>query len=303
LLGEFEHGWKEYEWGWQCGERGHARKYTQPTWLGDFPITGKALLIHPEQGFGDLIQFSRYIPMLEKLGATIILEAPASLVGLMNSLSPKVKIIKEGDPFPHFDFVCPVMSLPFALKTTLESIPANIPYLSVSEFKKDFWKHKLGNKTKPRIGIVWSGSMTNRIDNNPCARRNIPLEQMNPLFDLPFEFHVLQKEFRPEDQSILAGLNHLHLHHDDLMDFSDTAALIEEMDLVISVCTSVAHLSGALGHPTWVLLPYSADYRWLVNRNDSPWYPTVAIFRTQSIGDWSSVISNIIVQLKVKFAN
>ena len=303
LLGEFEQGWKEYEWGWQCGERGQVRKYTQPTWLGDFPITGKALLIHPEQGFGDLIQFSRYIPMLEKLGATIILEAPASLVGLMNSLSPKVKIIKEGDPFPHFDFVCPVMSLPFALKTTLESIPANIPYLSVSEFKKDFWKHKLGNKTKPRIGIVWSGSMTNRIDNNPCARRNIPLEQMSPLFDLPFEFHVLQKEFRPEDQSILAGLNHLHLHHDDLMDFSDTAALIEEMDLVISVCTSVAHLSGALGHPTWVLLPYSADYRWLVNRNDSPWYPTVAIFRTQSIGDWSSVISNIIVQLKVKFAN
>jgi hypothetical protein len=173
----------------------------------------------------------------------------------------------------------------------------------VSEFKKDFWKHKLGNKTKPRIGIVWSGSMTNRIDHNPFARRNIPLAQMNPLFDLPFEFHVLQKEFRSEDQSVLAGLNHLHLHHDDLIDFSDTAALIEEMDLVISVCTSVAHLSGALGHPTWVLLPYSADYRWLVDRNDSPWYPTVALFRTQNVGDWSSVISNIIAQLKVKFAN
>jgi hypothetical protein len=303
LLGEFEQGWKEYEWGWQCGERGQARKYTQPTWLGDFPITGKVLLIHPEQGFGDLIQFSRYVPLLEKLGATIILEASASLVDLMNSLSLKVRVIKEGDPFPHFDFVCPVMSLPFALKTALDSIPANIPYLSVSEFKKDFWKHKLGNKTKPRIGIVWSGSMTNRIDHNPFARRNIPLAQMTPLFDLPFEFHVLQKEFRPEDQSVLAGLNHLHLHHDDLIDFSDTAALIEEMDLVISVCTSVAHLSGALGQPTWVLLPYSADYRWLVDRNDSPWYPTVSLFRTQNVGDWSSVISNIIAQLKVKFAN
>ena len=303
LLGEYEQGWQEYEWGWQSGERGQPRKYGQPTWLGDYSIAGKTLLVHPEQGFGDLIQFSRYVPLLENLGATVILEASASLVDLMSSLSPNIKVIKEGDPLPHFDFVCPVMSLPLALKTSLESIPANIPYLSVSEFKKGFWQQKLGNKTKLRIGIVWSGSMTNKIDNNRCARRNIPLEQMQPLFELPFEFHVLQKEFRPEDQSILASLNHLYLHQDDLIDFSDTAALIEEMDLVISVCTSVAHLSGALGHPTWVLLPYSADYRWLVDRDDSPWYPTVGLFRSQKIGDWSEVISNVIAKLKVQFSS
>ena len=303
LLGQYEQGWKEYEWGWQCGERGQARKYSQPTWLGDSPIKGKTLLIHPEQGFGDLIQFSRYIPLLEKLGVTVILEASASLVDLMTSLSPDVMVVKPGDPLPHFDFVCPVMSLPLALKTTLESIPANIPYLSVSKSKKVFWKHKLGNKTKPRIGIVWSGSMTNKIDNNPCARRNIPLAQLKPLFELPFEFHVLQKEFRPEDQSDLATLNHLHLHQDDLTDFSDTAALIEEMDLVISVCTSVAHLSGALGHPTWVLLPYSADYRWLIDRDDSPWYPTVELFRSQKIGEWSEVISKAIAKLRVQFSS
>ena len=303
LLGQYEQGWNEYEWGWQCGERGQVRKYTQPTWLGDSPIKGKTLLIHPEQGFGDLIQFSRYVPLLEKLGATVILEASASLVDLMTSLSSDVMVIKPGDPLPHFDFVCPVMSLPLALKTSLESIPANIPYLSVSKSKKDFWQQKLGNKTKPRIGIVWSGSMTNKIDNNPCARRNIPLEQLQPLFELPFEFHAMQKELRPEDQSVLSSLNHLHLHHEDLMDFSDTAALIEEMDLVISVCTSVAHLSGALGHPTWVLLPYSADYRWLIDRDDSPWYPTVELFRSQKIGEWSEVISNVIAKLKVHFSS
>ena len=303
LLGEYEQGWKEYEWGWQCGERGNPRQYTQPTWLGDSPISGKTLLIHAEQGFGDLIQFSRYVPLLESLGAKVILEVSASLVDLMSTLSPNVKVIKQGDPLPHFDLVCPVMSLPLALKTTLETIPANIPYLSVSASKKNSWQQKLGSKTKPRLGIVWSGSMTNKIDNNRCARRNIPLDQMLPLFKLPFEFHLLQKEFRPEDQSVLATLNHLYLHQDDLMDFSDTAALIEEMDLVISVCTSVAHLSGALGQSTWVLLPYSADYRWLVDRDDSPWYPTVELFRSQKIGDWSEVMSNVIAKLKVQFSS
>ena len=301
LLGEYEQGWKEYEWGWQCGERGQARKYTQQTWLGDSAIAGKTVLIHPEQGFGDLIQFCRYVPLLENIGAKVILEVSAALVDLMTTLSPNVKVIKQGDLLPNFDLVCPVMSLPLAFKTKVETIPANVPYLSVSESKKHSWQQKLGSKTKPRIGIVWSGSMTNKIDNNLCARRNIPLEQIQSLFEMPFEFHVLQKEFRPEDQSALATLNHLHLHQDDLMDFSDTAALIEEMDLVISVRTSVAHLSGALGHCTWVLLPYSADYRWLVDRDDSPWYPTVALFRSQKIGDWSEVISNVIAKLKVRF--
>ena len=297
LLGEYEQGWKEYEWGWQCGERGEPRKYTKPTWLGQEPIAGKTLLINPEQGFGDLIQFSRYVPMLEKLGAKVILEAPASLVELMASLSPTVNVIKEGEALPTFDVVCPVMSLPLALKTTTEAIPANIPYLSVSDAKKQFWQDKLGTKTKPRIGIVWSGSMTNEIDNNLCARRNIPLEQLKPLFELPLEFHVLQKDIRPEDQQILETLTQLHQHQAELKDFTDTAALIQEMDIVISVCTSVAHLSGALGHNTWVLLPYSADYRWMTNEKDSPWYPSVELFRSEKIGDWSEVVQQAKMKL------
>jgi len=137
LLGEYEQGWKEYEWGWQCSERGEPRKFNQPTWLGDESIAGKTILIHPEQGFGDLIQFSRYVPMLEKLGAKVILEAPASLLELMATLSPTVTVIKVGESLPAFDVVCPVMSLPLALKTKLETIPAKIPYLSVSEAKNN----------------------------------------------------------------------------------------------------------------------------------------------------------------------
>ena len=289
LLGEYEQGWKEYEWGWQCGERGTPRKYSQPTWLGEEPIAGKTILIHPEQGFGDLIQFSRYVPMLEKLGANVILEAPASLVELMESLSPTVTVIKAGETLPAFDVVCPVMSLPLALNTTLQTIPANLPYLSVSDAKKQYWQARLGQKTKPRIGIVWSGSMTNPIDNNLCARRNIPLEQLKPLFELKLDFHVLQKDIRPEDQPILESLTHVNCHQDELRDFADTAALIQEMDVVISVCTSVAHLSGALGHKTWVLLPYSADYRWMLNVKDSPWYPNIELIRSEKIGDWADV--------------
>lgn len=301
LLGEYEKGWKEYEWGWHCGERGKPRQYSQPTWLGEEPIAGKTLLVHAEQGFGDLIQFSRYVTMLEKLGANVILEAPASLVELMASLSSKLTVIKEGDVLPTFDVVCPVMSLPLALKTTLETIPASIPYLSVSDAKKQYWQAKLGANTKPRIGIVWSGSMTNQIDNNLCARRNIPLAELKPLFELPLEFHVLQKDIRPEDQSTLDSLTQLHCHLEELQDFADTAAIIQEMDLVISVCTSVAHLSGALGHQTWVLLPYSADYRWMTNEKDSPWYPSVQLIRSEKIGDWSDVIQQTTQKLKITF--
>jgi tetratricopeptide (TPR) repeat protein len=302
LLGEYEQGWKEYEWGWQCGERGKPRQYSQPTWLGAEPIAGKTILIHPEQGFGDLIQFSRYVPMLENLGANVILEAPASLVELMASLSSKLTVIKEGDALPAFDVVCPVMSLPLALKTTLKTIPANTPYLRESESKKQYWQAKLGVKTRPRIGIVWSGSMTNQIDNNLCARRNIPLEQLKPLFELPLEFHVLQKDIRPEDKPTLESLTQLHCHQEELKDFADTAAIIQEVDLVISVCTSVAHLSGALGHNTWVLLPYSADYRWMLNENESPWYPNIELIRGKKIGNWSDIVQKTIQKLKASLS-
>jgi ADP-heptose:LPS heptosyltransferase len=210
-------------------------------------------------------------------------------------------VIKEGESLPSFDLVCPIMSLPLAFKTTVKNIPASIPYLKVEKNRKTFWKKNLGKKTLPRIGIVWSGSMTNKIDNNPLAKRNIPLKQLRSIFDLPLEFHILQKEIRPEDEVTLKSLNNINNHQKELNNFSDTAALIQEMDLVISVCTSTAHLSGALGQHTWILLPYSADYRWMLNQNNSPWYPTVELFRKNKPLEWDGLISDVENKLKTKY--
>jgi hypothetical protein len=300
LLGEYEIGWKEYEWGWQSGERGEPRKFSQPTWLGNESIFGKTLFIYREQGLGDLIHFCRYIPLLEELGAKIILEAPLSLFDLMKSLSLSAIVVKEGESLPSFDLVCPIMSLALAFKTTIKNIPATIPYLRVEKTKKIFWEKKLGIKILPRIGIVWSGSLTNKIDNNLLTRRFIPLKQFQSIFNLPLEFHILQKEIRPEDQVILKSLNNVNDHQKELNDFSDTAAVIQEMDLVISICTSVAHLSGALGQHTWILLPYSADYRWMT-QNNSPWYPTVELFRKTKPLEWDELILNVENKLKAKY--
>ena len=299
-LGNYEQGWKLYEWGWPAGERGTPRKFSQPTWLGEENIAGKTLFIYPEQGLGDFIQFCRYVPMVEALGAKVILEVPKPLISLVKTLKGNFSIVEEGQALPDFDMVCPVMSLPLAFKTTLQTVPAKVPYLFADQAKREDWRQKLGAKTKPRIGIVWSGSLTNKIDLNPASRRYIPLAELKSLFDLPVEFHVLQKDFREEDKALLPSLEQLHLH--ELTDFASTAALIEEMDLVISVCTSVAHLSGALGKETWVLLPYTVDYRWLLEREDSPWYPTVKLLRQNKISDWSEQLTAVTDSIKTKFS-
>jgi Tfp pilus assembly protein PilF len=300
LMGEYDQGWQLYEYGWACGERGKPRDFSQPKWLGEEPIACKTLLIHSEQGLGDTLQFCRYALLAEAAGANVILEVQFPLVPLLKTLSERIAVIPKGSELPDFDFYCPVMSLPLAFRTTLENIPNNVPYLHVDETKRKEWATRLGVKTKPRVGLVWSGSMTNPIDNNPCCRRNIPLEQLKSLFSLPIEFHSLQKEYRSEDDTLLSSLN-IHLHHDELNDFAETAALVTQMDLVISVCTSVAHLAGAIGHRTWVLLPYSPDYRWMLGRDDSLWYPSVTLFRQDTIGDWSQVTREVEKGLKRVF--
>jgi len=296
LAGDYEEGWRLYEWGWKSGERGSTRQFFQPLWLGEQQVAGKTLLIRAEQGLGDFIQFCRYVPMVEALGARVVLEVPASLVSLLATLPGHFTVVEKGQPLPEFDLHCPVMSLPLALKTTVASIPADIPYFYVDAHKQEMWRQRLGARTKPRIGLVWSGSTT-QIDLNPCSKRSLPLEALQPLLRLPLEFHALQKEIRPEDAAMLARWPQLRVHQDELHDFSDTAALIGEMDLVISVCTSVAHLAGALCRPLWVMLPYSPDYRWMLERTDSPWYPTATLFRQTAIGDWSGVAGKIAKQL------
>jgi hypothetical protein len=188
--------------------------------------------------------------------------------------------------------------LPLAFKTTIKTIPAEVPYLYASTDRKKKWQQQLGTKIIPRVGLVWSGSINHKNDFN----RSISFETFGPLFNLPVEFHCLQKEIRTNDEIALESNSKIIIHTDLLIDFSDTAALIETMDLVISVDTSVSHLAGALGKPVWILLPYAPDYRWMLDKNDTPWYPTAQLFRQSKIGDWVSLINQIRDELLVFFA-
>ncbi len=297
LTGEYEEGWELYEWGWKCSERGQVRNFNQPLWLGSESIKGKTLLIHSEQGLGDVIQFCRYIPMVEKMGAKVILEVHSSLIPLLSSLEGNFLMVENGHELPYFDVFCPIMSLPLAFKTSINTIPNQVPYLYVNPDKKEIWKERFVSKIRPRIGLAWSGSKTNKNDRN----RSIPLELFESLLKLPYEFHSLQKELTNHELAMISKLNNITLHHHELDDFSDTAALVNEMDLVISVDTSVAHLAGALGKQFWLMLPYNPDYRWMDDRIDNPWYPSATLYRQDKMRNWSTVISDISKSLNALF--
>ena len=289
LIGDLAEGLRLYEWRWKTEfQKGYYREYSQPLWLGKEPLEGKTLLIHPEQGFGDYIQCSRYFPLLVAMGATLIIETPPVLLPLFfdSFPYPAITFIPKGQASPPFDYHCPIMSLPLAMGATLTNIPAEVPYLKTTAERRERWEGLLGPKTKPRVGLVWSGSAIHANDKN----RSMPLSQLAPLFALPIEFHSLQKEIRDSDRE---SLPHLKQHEDEIRDFADTAALVEVMDLVLSVDTSVAHLAGALAKPLWVMLPYIPDYRWLLGRTDSVWYPTARLFRQPKAGDWDSVIATL----------
>lgn len=301
ILGEYIDGWMLYEWRWKiiALPNGYIlRNFEQALWLGDTSIKDKVILIHAEQGLGDTIQFCRYITMIEALAPKkIILEAPKALLSLLSTLKNQVTLIEQGSSIPKFDLHCPLMSLPHAFKTTVDTIPAKIPYLYAEANKAKLWQSKLGLKKNLRVGIAWSGSLGHKSDTNGLTRRNIPLDRLGTLFELPFEFHLLQNEIRIEDQLMLNSLTNINCHHEELIDFADTAALSMQMDLVISICTSIAHLAGALGIKTLLLLPYSADFRWMSDRNDSPWYPNTTLFRQPEIDDWDSVIEQVNLEL------
>ena len=291
LLGNFEAGWRLHEWRWQTAQlRDFARTFKQPLWLGEQSIAGKTILLHYEQGFGDTIQFIRYAALVEALGATVILGIPADLVSLFRTLKGNFTLIADGDALPEFDLHCPLMSLPLAFGTTIDTIPAQIPYLAADPQQRLAWHDRLGPKLRPRIGLVWSGN-PNHINDR---YRSMTLRTLAPLLNENYAFHSLQKELRTEDRAALAKFPQLHSHSEALHDFTDTAALIAELDVVITIDTSVAHLAGAMGKPVWILLSYAADYRWLTERSDSPWYPTARLLRQDSIGDWSSVIEDVI---------
>lgn len=290
IMGDFAAGWELQEERWKLHEvQGHIPWFMsadsgRTLWSGEEDIVGKTLLVHTEQGFGDVVQFCRYLPMLR--GAKVVVQAKARLLPLLRTLEGEYDFIDT--PPPNFDFYCPIMSLPRAFATRLDTIPADVPYLFAEAEKQERVLARLGEKTAPRIGLVWSGNPGHKTD----GIRSIPLERLAPLLQRPFEFHCLQKEISPGDR-VLMEAAHVRPHDSEQDDFGDAAALIAAMDLVITVDTAIAHVAGAMGKPVWILLAFMADWRWLLDRQDSPWYPTVTLFRQSAPGDWQSVITAV----------
>jgi tetratricopeptide (TPR) repeat protein len=290
-LGDFSRGWEKYEWRWKRDDGSmKPRNFGQPLWLGQEPVVGKTILLHAEQGLGDTIQFARYAPMLAKRDARVILEVQPPLKSLFSQIGSGIQIISNGEIIPSFDLHCPLMSLPLAFRTELGTIPADAPYLAVLSDRIEQWNDRLPSRNGLRVGIVWSGNASHVNDHN----RSISLPRLAPIIDLPYiQFISLQKEMREADARILAQKPHIIGLGSHFGDFTDTAATITQVDLVISVDTSVAHLAGALGKPVWILLPFCPDWRWLLDREDSPWYPSARLFRQPHIDDWDSVIEQV----------
>ena len=308
LIGDLYRGWEKNEWRWETAQiRNGKRSFSQPLWLGSDEIAGKTILLHAEQGLGDTIQFCRYAPLVAARGARVILEVQAPLRDLMSTLSDAVQIVSAGQPLPDFDLHCPLLSLPLAFATQLETVPSATPYLSAQERKMRAWRDRLGRPHNPRIGLVWAGNPrkelpgANRID----GQRSIALDRLAPLFQVTAcEFFSLQKgDDAVRQLRDSAARQQVIDCTDDLHDFSDTAALIENLDLVISVDTSVVHLAGALGKPFWLLNRYNTCWRWLLDREDSPWYPTARLFRQDATREWEPVIARVAATLQDNVRN
>ena len=297
--GDFATGWGEYEWRWKSRRGSNIREkrnFPQPLWLGDDSLAGKTILLHAEQGLGDTLQFCRYAKSVAALQATVILEVQAPLAGLLSNLDGVSRLVVKGDPLPDFDCQCPLLSLPLAFRTNLSSIPSAPRYLTSDTTKRTHWEAQLGPAERPRIGLVWSGGTLHRDDHH----RSIPLAELFEALPTGFEYVSLQKEVRDRDTPFLRAAPHLRHFADQLFDFTDTAALCDCLDLIISVDTSVAHLSAALGRKTWMLLPFNSDWRWLLNRNDTPWYPSMTLYRQTQAGGWSEVLTRLRKDLEAR---
>jgi tetratricopeptide (TPR) repeat protein len=293
-LGEYHPGFIQYEMR-RNNMPPRRRQLGKPLWLGEFSPDGKALLLHAEQGFGDSIQFVRYVPLVANLGARVVLEVPEELVSLLQPVEGVADIVPQGAPLPAFDIHCPLPSLPLAMGTELASIPAQIPYLKASDGRIAQWRSRLAPISGPRVAFAWFGRATHPNNRN----RSLALAQLAPLFALEgISFISVQREMGSEDASTLRSLPRINHVGADLRDFEDTAAVFSLVDLVISTDTSVANLAGATGVPAWILLSFSPDWRWMLDRTHSPWYPTARLYRQTTLGDWDSVLAAVREDLK-----
>ena len=295
LIGDFS-GWAGREWGRRCSLVNFVdRQFTRPRWFGE-PIAGKTILLHSDEGLGDTIQFCRYARSVAERGARVVLEVQDALHALLSGLDGvSLCLPRSVDALPDFDLHCPLSGLPLAFKTELETIPAAASYLPpLPEARLREWQARLRAHDRLRVGLVWSGNPGHSNDRS----RSTSLRTMSALFDSDARFYSLQKEPRPEDAARLAERTEIVDLTEHLTDFVETAALVSCLDLVITVDTSVAHLAAAMGRPTWILLPFTPDYRWLLDRNDSPWYPTVRLFRQDERREYALVLEHVRAELE-----
>jgi len=294
-MGDFKRGFLEYESRWENPQLKFSKlRSSEPLWLGEQSLAGKTILLWAEQGLGDTIQFLRYVPLVAQTAGLTILRVPPLLRSLAQTLVCPVSIITFGDALPPHNFNCPLMSLPLAFGTTLESIPSDVPYLSAKADQVENWRNQLGPRRRLRIGLVWAGRRHEPVNRT----RDMGLEVFAPLTRLDVEIVSLQKEIPDQDRRVIESVPKIAWLGEKLSDFADTAALIENLDMVIGVDSAVVHLAGALGKPVWIMLRHSGEWRWLLERSDSPWYPTARIFRQKTPGDWAGVVSEITLQLE-----
>jgi tetratricopeptide (TPR) repeat protein len=293
LKGDFPQGLREYEWRWRAPDLFRSPlKFTQARWDGS-ELGGGRILLFAEQGIGDTLQFVRYVPLVAARGGKVLLQAQPSLKNLLKNLSGVDQFVGDG-PLPDFDVQCSLVSLPLVLGTTLSTIPADVPYLSPDRGLVERWKQRLAGKAR-KVGLVWAG----RPENTEDRSRSLPLSSLAPLWREPgFTFYSLQKgPAASQLQSAPAEMKLIDLSP-DLHDFADTAGAMAAMDLIITVDTAAAHLAGALARPVWVLISYSADWRYFLDRDDSPWYPTMRLFRQHDSGGWDRPIEEAAIALR-----
>jgi tetratricopeptide (TPR) repeat protein len=293
-IGQYRPGFEAYEWRWRRTGVAPQKRRGRPLWLGEYPLHRKTVLLHAEQGLGDTIQFARYVPLVAAGGATVMLEVQPELKSLMSSLDGVARLLSRGEAPPPFDAHCPLGSLPLAMKTEIESVPAAIPYLSADPARIAQWSARIEALPRPRIAIAWSGNPAHENDRN----RSIAFDKLAPLLAHPASFVSIQRDVRDAEAMQLAGERRVEHVGGALADFSDTAAVLTLCDLAITADTAPAHLAGALGRPVWVLVPFAPDWRWTLDGETTPWYPTARLFRQTSPGDWDAVLARVADALK-----
>lgn len=282
--GCFRDGWALYEARRQMATHPeHTLPTDAPAWTGRQDVAGRRVLLWHEQGHGDTIAMLRFVPLVAQRGARILLAIRPALRRLAEHVQGVERVVTAGEAFEDVDYHCPLMSLPHVLGIRLATLPADVPYLTLPPGLKERWRERLGPGTRLRIGLVCSGDPRNGHD----QMRRIPAEALGRLLDRrDVEFHVLQTDVRPEDAAYFAAASNVRSHAPDMADLADAAALATNMDVVVTVCTAMAHLAGAMGLRAWVMLSAEPYFLWMLNRQDSPWYPTLRLFRQQKLGEW-----------------